>query len=62
MAYYNTCLSCGSNLDPGERCDCENNKKKMEQMYDKMVQITPKTGQIAFALNGKEFGYAKTVY
>ena len=22
MAYYNTCPSCGSNLDPGEQCDC----------------------------------------
>lgn len=23
MAYYNTCPNCGSNLDPGERCECE---------------------------------------
>jgi hypothetical protein len=23
MAYFNTCPRCGSNLDPGERCDCE---------------------------------------
>lgn len=22
MAYYNLCERCGSNLDPGERCDC----------------------------------------
>ena len=22
MAYYNTCPDCGSNLDPGEKCDC----------------------------------------
>lgn len=21
--YYHTCLCCGANLDPGERCDCE---------------------------------------
>ena len=20
--YFNTCPRCGSNLDPGERCDC----------------------------------------
>ena len=20
--YYHTCLCCGANLDPGERCDC----------------------------------------
>lgn len=24
MAYYNTCPLCGANLDPGEKCDCEN--------------------------------------
>ena len=23
MAYYNTCPNCGSNLDPGEQCNCE---------------------------------------
>ena len=23
MAYYNTCPNCGSNLDPGEQCDCQ---------------------------------------
>lgn len=22
MAYFNTCPNCGSNLDPGEKCDC----------------------------------------
>jgi len=21
--YYHTCPVCGANLDPGERCDCE---------------------------------------
>lgn len=21
--YYHTCPICGANLDPGERCDCE---------------------------------------
>lgn len=23
MRYYHTCPCCGANLDPGERCDCE---------------------------------------
>lgn len=22
MSYYNVCEHCGSNLDPGEKCDC----------------------------------------
>lgn len=26
--YYRTCDICGSNLDPGERCDCEILKEK----------------------------------
>lgn len=26
--YYWTCPHCGSNLDPGERCDCRDEKKK----------------------------------
>lgn len=24
MAYYYTCPLCGANLDPNEKCDCEN--------------------------------------
>lgn len=27
MSYYRTCPYCGANLDPGERCDCQDNKK-----------------------------------
>ena len=26
MAYYDTCPNCGANLDPGERCDCAEEK------------------------------------
>ena len=26
MPYYHTCPYCGASLDPGETCDCENNK------------------------------------
>jgi hypothetical protein len=25
MSYYRTCSDCGSNLDPGETCDCKLN-------------------------------------
>ena len=24
MAFYKKCPNCGANLDPGEKCDCEN--------------------------------------
>lgn len=32
--YYNTCPDCGAALDPGERCDCRDNK---------VVKLKPKT-------------------
>ena len=28
MAYYKTCEHCGANLDPGEQCDCMENKQE----------------------------------
>lgn len=28
--YFVTCPFCGSNLDPGERCDCEGVEKYVE--------------------------------
>ncbi len=28
MSFYHTCPYCGSNLDPAERCDCDNNDKQ----------------------------------
>lgn len=28
MPYYNTCKSCGCNLDPGEVCDCQSKDKE----------------------------------
>lgn len=24
--YYHTCPCCGANLDPGERCDCDDSE------------------------------------
>lgn len=27
MSYYRTCPDCGAALDPGERCDCQDDKK-----------------------------------
>ena len=28
MAYYHVCPNCGSNLDPGEHCNCQNYKEE----------------------------------
>lgn len=27
MPYYNSCPDCGANLDPGEKCDCQEKEK-----------------------------------
>lgn len=29
---YRPCPNCGSNLDPGERCDCAENARRAEPM------------------------------
>lgn len=31
MPYYNICPHCGSHLDPGERCDCQNRGQEPER-------------------------------
>lgn len=28
MPYYYTCPYCGANLDPGERCDCQDKQEE----------------------------------
>lgn len=58
MAFYRTCPLCGCNLDPGEKCDCETEKKKQEDFYRSMFR-TSKSGQMAFVLDSKEVGYAR---
>ena len=30
MPYYNTCPNCGSSLDPGESCDCKDEKEETD--------------------------------
>jgi len=32
--YFVTCPYCGSNLDPGERCDCNEGRNHHEQIQD----------------------------
>lgn len=32
MMYYNKCEFCGANLDPGERCDCQEKRIKKEKL------------------------------
>lgn len=57
MAYYNVCPLCGANLDPGEKCDCEDERDSMRTFYMESTRVEPMTGQTTFLLDGKEFDY-----
>lgn len=54
MAFYHTCPLCGSNLDPGEKCDCESETAMREQFFMESTRTNPITGQMSFDLDGKE--------
>ena len=44
MAYFNVCPKCGSHLDPGERCDCTEDKLSTPALQRAAVEtarITP---------------------
>lgn len=40
--YYSTCKECGANLDPGEKCDCEEEKNIKKIFVMKNPQKTHK--------------------
>lgn len=45
--YYQECEFCGSNLDPGERCDCMKEEAEKDKRY-KSLFVTNKEGQLKF--------------
>ncbi len=60
MAYYNTCPLCGSNLDPGEPCDCGEKREKQNEFFNRHLNTEPVIGQMAFTFDGKEVsGYVE---
>ena len=53
--YYRTCKHCGSNLDPGEKCDCQ--KDKINKMNHLMSLFKDDAdGQISMKV--EDFEYA----
>lgn len=51
--YYNTCALCGSNLDPGEKCACLQERALREQerrRREKELYIQERGGQIKWRL------------
>lgn len=48
MAYFKVCPYCGSNLDPGEKCDCrEERERKMKEMKY-LIKQNKNTNQLYF--------------
>ena len=47
--YYRTCKYCGSNLDPGEKCDCQ---KERDQDGDQAKEPTFSGIQNVYAVSG----------
>jgi len=60
MAYYNVCPKCGCNLDPGEKCDCENLKTEQQEtsrfFYSQFLRADDNNGQMVFAFDHPKGG------
>lgn len=53
MAFYNVCEICGSNLDPGERCDCNRKSEELRTKYETFVTIPKNQNDKQLVLNIK---------
>lgn len=49
MAYFNTCAYCGATLDPGEKCECDQEREALAAKWRSMTK-TESSGQIKFLL------------
>ncbi len=50
MAYYNVCPGCGSNLDPGEKCTCSEDRTGQRDFLGRHIKKLS-SGQLAFVLD-----------
>lgn len=55
MAFYNTCPLCGSNLDPGEPCNCEREREQENTAFSKWLDIESE-GQFCFSFTNVNNG------
>ncbi len=45
MAFYYQCPRCGANLDPGEKCDCQEERtKKVKETEKRMPPLKVEKG------------------
>lgn len=59
MAYYNICPICGNNLDPGEKCDCEDEKASEQEFFRRHLKMEPER-QLAFVFD-EEVGHERKI-
>ena len=49
--YYRICSNCGANLDPGEHCDCEEERQRQTERIMAMVRENKESHQMELVLN-----------
>lgn len=49
--YYNECSQCGAYLDPGEHCDCEEERQRQTQRIMSMIRENKESHQMELVLN-----------
>ncbi|CUN35502.1 MULTISPECIES: hypothetical protein [Coprococcus] len=49
--YYNECPQCGACLDPGEHCDCEEERQRQTARIMAMVRENKESHQMELVLN-----------
>ncbi len=52
--YGYLCEKCGAHLDPGEKCDCEEEKARRQKEIDVLLRVERGTAQLAFNFKGRE--------
>ncbi len=50
MSYW-TCPYCGSNLDHGEKCDCDKERIRKERMLSEYTSVDRATGQVSLRMD-----------
>lgn len=58
--YFNTCPRCGSNLDPSEKCNCQEERVTKEKNMQNML-MSGKHGQMMFCFTKEERAVEKAV-
>lgn len=61
MAFYDICEKCGAHLDPGERCDCEDEQERLSKFYAQRMMANRRTGQYSLILDGRELPNAAKI-